>query len=185
LGAGSAPVQILGLGRIIGFKLFHCVQNIGLRSKNEPISVKARAIDVGIPDVAVMTTVKTSDSSQGNVVTIASPIAKAITQPFTVMLPLLEQRREGYLEIREVTTGRVVTSIELLSPTNKRAGNGRDAYMSKRQRVLGSMMHLVEIDLLRSGRSMTVVTEMPPSHYRILVSKSDDRPQAQLYAFNL
>ena len=92
---------------------------------------------------------------------------------------------EGYLEIREVATGRVVTSIEVLSPTNKRSGNGRDAYLSKRQRVLGSLTHLVEIDLLRSGRSMEILTEMPSSHYRILVSRSIDRPQAQLYGFNV
>jgi len=92
---------------------------------------------------------------------------------------------EGYLEIREVATGRVVTSIEVLSPTNKRSGNGRDAYLGKRQRVLGSLTHLVEIDLLRSGRSMEILTEMPSSHYRILVSRSIDRPQAQLYGFNV
>ncbi len=153
--------------------------------KRTYLSEGDRAIDVGIPDVAVMTTVKTVDTPQGNVATIAPPITELITQPLTVTLPLLEEIREGYLEIREVATGQVVTSIELLSPTNKRAGNGRDAYMSKRQRVLGSMTHLVEIDLLRSGRSINLLTEMPRSHYRILVSRSGDRPQAQLYAFNL
>ena len=91
----------------------------------------------------------------------------------------------GYQEIREVMTGRVVTSIEVLSPTNKRSGNGRDAYLSKRQRVLGSLTHWVEIDLLRAGRSMETLTEMPSCHYRILVARSIDRPQAQLYAFNV
>ena len=92
---------------------------------------------------------------------------------------------EGYQEIREVVTGRVVTSIEVLSPTNKRSGNGRDAYLSKRQRVLGSLTHWVEIDLLRAGRSMEMLTEMPSSHYRILVSRVIDRPQAKLYGFNV
>jgi Protein of unknown function (DUF4058) len=78
-----------------------------------------------------------------------------------------------------------VTSIEVLSPTNKRSGNGRDAYLSKRQRVLGSVTHLVEIDLLRSGRAMEIMTEMPSCHYRILVARVNERPQAQLYGFNL
>ncbi len=100
-------------------------------------------------------------------------------------LPIAQEVNEGYLEIREVATGRVVTSIEVLSPTNKRSGNGRDAYLSKRQRVLGSLTHLVEIDLLRAGRAMEMLTEMPSYHYRILVSRVSDRPQAQLYGFNL
>jgi Protein of unknown function (DUF4058) len=157
--------------------------------KRTYLSEGDRAIDVGIPDVAVMTTVRTSeipsDTPQGNVATIAPPIVELLTQPLTVTLPILEEVREGYLEIREVATGRVVTSIELLSPTNKRSGNGRDTYLSKRQRVLGSLTHLVEIDLLRSGRSMDILTELPNSHYRILVSRVSDRPQAQLYGFNL
>ena len=152
--------------------------------KRTYLSEGDRAIDVGIPDVAVLTTVKTADRSSGTVA-MMEPIVSNITQPFTVTLPIAQEMNEGYLEIREVATGRVVTSIEVLSPTNKRSGNGRDAYLSKRQRVLGSLTHLVEIDLLRAGRSMEVLTEMPSCHYRILVSRSIDRPQAQLYGFNV
>ena len=45
-----------------------------------------------------------------------------------------------------------VTSIEILSPTNKRSrGPDRDAYERKRQSVLASGRGLVEIDLLRTG----------------------------------
>lgn len=150
--------------------------------KRTYLSEGDRAIDVGIPDVAVLTTVTTADRSSGTVA-MMEPIASM--QPFTVTLPIAQEVNEGYLEIREVATGRVVTSIEVLSPTNKRSGNGRDAYLSKRQRVLGSLTHLVEIDLLRAGRSMEVLTEMPSCHYRILVSRSIERPQAQLYGFNL
>jgi Protein of unknown function (DUF4058) len=158
--------------------------------KRTYLSEGDQAIDVGIPDVAVLTTVKTSDRSSGTVA-MMEPIAS--TQPFTVTLPIAQEVNEGYLEIRDVATGRVVTSIEVLSPTNKRfsmgeatpTGNGRDAYLSKRQRVLGSLTHLVEIDLLRAGRAMEMLTEMPSCHYRILVARSIDRPQAQLYGFNV
>jgi hypothetical protein len=152
--------------------------------KRTYLSEGDQSIDVGIPDVAVLTTVKTTDRSSGTVA-IMEPIASNFTQPFTVMLPIAQEVKEGYLEIREVATGKVVTSIEVLSPTNKRSGSGRDAYLGKRQRVLGSLTHLVEIDLLRAGRSMEVLTEMPSCHYRILVSRSVDRPQAQLYGFNV
>ena len=93
--------------------------------------------------------------------------------------------KQGYLEIREVATSEVVTAIELLSPVNKRSGEGRKAYESKRLRVLGSSTHLVEIDLLRSWKPMPILNNGIESHYRILVSRGDRRPSADLYAFNL
>lgn len=84
-----------------------------------------------------------------------------------------------------MTTKEVVTAIELLSPINKRSGRGRQTYESKRERVLSSSTHLVEIDLLRAYAPMPVFGERWQSHYRILVSRSHLRPQADLYAFNL
>jgi Protein of unknown function (DUF4058) len=101
-----------------------------------------------------------------------------LTEPMLVEIPLAEEVQERYLEIREVATGRVVTMIELLSPKNKRSGDGRDAYSQKRQRIMLSQTHLVEIDLLRSGETLPMVGATP-SDYRILVSRSDRRPQAQ------
>ncbi len=43
----------------------------------------------------------------------------------------------------------------------------------------------MEIDLLRKGQPMPIISEKIISDYRILVSKSETRPQAELYAFNL
>ena len=45
----------------------------------------------------------------------------------------------------------MVTVIELLSPSNKRAGDDREQYLAKRRELLRSPAHLVEIDLLRDG----------------------------------
>ena len=47
-----------------------------------------------------------------------------------------------------------------------------------------SATHLVEIDLLRAGEPMPVKA-IAQSSYRILISRSAERPQAQLYGFNL
>lgn len=118
----------------------------------------------------------------------ASPVAvlsPAKVQPATVTLPMLEAVKEGYLEIRDVATKEVVTAIEILSPTNKRSGQGRKAYLTKRERVLATKTHLVEIDLLRSGEPMPMLNNDVESDYRILVSKSDRRPLADLYRFNV
>jgi predicted nuclease of restriction endonuclease-like (RecB) superfamily len=92
--------------------------------------------------------------------------------------------KEGYLEIREVATGRVVTAIEILSPTNKRAGYGRNTDEAKRQKLLASQSHLIEIDLLRSGKPMELLNTPTKTDYRILVSRSEERPQARLHGFN-
>ena len=62
--------------------------------------------------------------------------------------------KESFLEVRRRRGKEVqiVTSIEILSPSNKRAGNpGRDKYLEKQVKTLASDTHLVEIDLLRGG----------------------------------
>jgi hypothetical protein len=95
-----------------------------------------------------------------------------------------KETQERYLEIREVGTGTVVTVGEVLSPKNKRSGEGRAKYDAKRQAVLSSTAHLVEIDLLRAGEAKPMAGGVP-SDYRILVSRADRRPAAELYPFNL
>jgi len=141
-------------------------------------SVPEDAVLIGIPDASVVS----RSSSNQPVTTLTTP---ASDSSVSVILPVPQEIREGYLEIRDIATGAVITTIEVLSPTNKRPGKGRNAYESKRNMVLESATHLVEIDLLREGMPMAMLGVVPPSHYRILVSRAEQRPKAQLYAFNL
>ena len=134
---------------------------------------------VGIPDVMVQPPINAENSTTN--VAILSPPA----QPITVTVPIPETIRQSYLEVRKVGTNQVVTAIEILSPVNKRLGKGRETYEAKRQNVLGSFTHLVEIDLLRQWEPMPILEQNIQSRYRILVSRSDRRPLADLYAFNL
>lgn len=55
------------------------------------------------------------------------------------------------VEIRLANSKELVTSIEILSPANKR-GNGLVKYREKRREILSSNINLVEIDLLRAGK---------------------------------
>jgi hypothetical protein len=96
-----------------------------------------------------------------------------------------ETIKEGYLEIREGFGGKVITVIEILSPTNKRAGPGRDEYEKKRNEVLQHQTNLVEIDLLRGGKQMPVLGVTGKSDYRILVCQGEELPQGRLYAFSI
>ncbi|GAB4383622.1 MAG: DUF4058 family protein [Elainellaceae cyanobacterium] len=138
---------------------------------------------VGIPDVSVFS--KSGVNRQGDEAQTATVVLPSASEPLTVMVPLMEEMQERYLEIREVKTGAVITTLEVLSPKNKRAGEGRDAYLRKRQQVLTSLTHLVEIDLLRAGKPMPIQGNPANADYRILVSRGDRRPTAQLYPFSL
>ncbi|MFH7242387.1 MAG: DUF4058 family protein [Spirulina sp.] len=136
------------------------------------------ALLIGIPDVSV-----TAARAMPRAFSTArlAPVA----QPIAVMLPMPIEVQEGYLEVREVATQTVVTVIEVLSPANKRPGRGRESYLQKRDLVLGSHTHLVEIDLLRSGAAMPMAGAGGNSDYRLVVSRQERRPQAELYPFNL
>jgi hypothetical protein len=103
----------------------------------------------------------------------------------TVRVPLPDEVRETYLEVRETGTDYVITVVEILSPTNKRPGRGRRIYEDKRLDVLATRTHLVEIDLMRAGEPMPIMGNDSTSDYRILVSRGDCRPDATLYVFGV
>jgi len=98
-------------------------------------------------------------------------------EPVLVKAPELEIR-EPYIEILDRDSGmRVVTVIELVSPFNKYAGPGREAYLAKQQEILHSPTHLVEIDLLRRGPHvlavpLAVVDGQYEYHYLVSVSRA-------------
>jgi len=64
------------------------------------------------PDIAIVET-----EQQGS---IAEQQAYAVATAVLVPLPVLEEVRHYFLEIREVATQKVITVIEMLSPFNKR-----------------------------------------------------------------
>jgi Protein of unknown function (DUF4058) len=135
---------------------------------------------VGIPDTVVLA------RSQQSRTSISSSTSTAVQiRPQKVQIPVELERKERYLQVREIGTDAVITTIELLSPTNKRNGEGRDTYEAKRRNILSSRSHLVELDFLRSGNPMSMRGMIGTMNYRILVSRSNHRPTADLYGFTL
>lgn len=127
------------------------------------------------PDVGVIErspgTVRTQPSWQGE-----SPVQLQTVMP----------RRVPHfaVEIRDVKKRRLVTAIEILSPSNKR-GTGREGYLRKRRRLLQSDTHLVEIDLLRKGRRVPMRKPLPHASYFVLVSRSNRRPLCDVWPIQL
>ncbi|MFM7364324.1 MAG: DUF4058 family protein [Cuspidothrix sp.] len=89
---------------------------------------------IGIPDVAILSVKQKEQKSDSNKTTIATLTTESENKAITVTLPLPLEIKEGYLEIREVSTGKVITVIEILSPTNKKTKEGRKSYLYKREK---------------------------------------------------
>ena len=108
-----------------------------------------------IPDVWVRQTKGRSDQDGG----VAVAELPEVDEPI-VMEALDLEIRQPFIEILDRESNmRVVTIIELVSPSNKYAGVGRDSYVTKQREVLCSDTHLVEIDLLRRGPHVAAVAE--------------------------
>ncbi len=91
--------------------------------------------------------------------------------------------REVFLEIHEMDPEqRLVTGIEVLSPTNKRPGTvGRYQYERKRKVFLDGHANLVEIDLLRGGRRMAMSGEWPNAPYYVLILRKEAAPRFKVF----
>jgi hypothetical protein len=108
-----------------------------------------------------------------------------------VEVPAAPPIRQRYLEVRVPATHEVITVVEVLSPANKRAGEGRLQYEAKRQATLASLSNLVEIDLLRAGEPLAsiyegqLLTGVRAGDYRVLISRASERPRAELHRMSL
>lgn len=91
--------------------------------------------------------------------------------------------REPFIEIRHPDSNdRVVTCIEVLSPTNKRPGSaGWTEYEQKRQAMFQGAANFVEIDLLRGGRRRPMREPWPKSPYYLLVMWQERAPECRVW----
>lgn len=131
------------------------------------------------PDLSVLREAGRERSSGG----VATAVAIV---PVALTLPMPEREREAFLSIRQRETMEVVCLIEALSPGNKRTGSdGRQEYLRKREGVLQSPAHLVEIDLLQAGERLPTIEPLPSADYYAFVSREQRRPQVEVYAWPL
>jgi hypothetical protein len=130
----------------------------------------------GRGDVGLSAPVKQNDSSPTTASTTAAPVH--------LTLPNVDPERYSWIEIRDRRNRRVVTVLELLSPTNKTPGADRDEYLAKRAQILAGPTHFVEIDLRRGGERPRP-PEIPPCDYYALVSRAQDRPDIGLWPIRL
>lgn len=116
------------------------------------------------PDVALFGKDRTPNGNGGTAVTLAGLVAIGKR-----LAP--EPVEETYLEIQSAQGKRLVTAVEIISLTNKRAGEkGRKSYQEKQTEYQSSGVNLVEIDLLRAGPH---VTATPLAQLRKILGEFD------------
>ncbi|VTT96965.1 Uncharacterized protein OS=Rivularia sp. PCC 7116 GN=Riv7116_3947 PE=4 SV=1: DUF4058 [Gemmataceae bacterium] len=134
-----------------------------------------------VPYGYVAATHGTSGAGHGAGVATATVPSAEVTLPKTV-----KHKGAKFIKVVDKPGNRVVTVVELLSPSNKAAGDDREGYLQKRNEYLLTGTNLVEIDLLREGERLPFGRpKPPPADYYALVSRADRFPKAAVWAFGV
>ena len=122
--------------------------------------VPAHELGIMYPDVEIL-----HPQPQSNRLIRETAGAIAIAPaPLSIPLTIMTQVRQASVQIRDVASNRLVTSIEILSPSNKREP-GMTAYLLKRDELRLAEVHLLEIDLLRRGKRTWPQESIPATAY--------------------
>jgi hypothetical protein len=131
------------------------------------------------PDVGI---VRQADSP----VIVGALAAAVLTdiEPEHFLLPYYEETIEAFIEIVALPEQELITSIEILSPSNKDP-TGHSEYQTKRARMLRQKVHLVEIDMLLQGRRLQVNKPLPVADYYAFISRGNNRPHCEVYPWSI
>lgn len=103
----------------------------------------------------------------------------------------VKRSTQRYIDILDLSTGgRVITTIEFLSPSNKLAGDGLEQYQKKQLECRDAGVNLVEIDLTRAGRRQLLAhrwagTRQHDSTWQISVWRAAWPARCELYPAQL
>ena len=133
-----------------------------------------------VPDVHVTETIERPTESS------AATAAATVAEPELLHISQVEVT-EPYIEIRDARSdGRVITVIEIVSASNKSTKVGRRQFVQKQREVVRSETNLVEIDLLRAGRGVTLAASLGKSlAYHACVRRAVKPETLEYYGFPL
>lgn len=149
----------------------------------EPRFVYDTGLDIAakrqaLPDVSVLESPKSAALAYEGVAIAPAPLELLITTDLPEKL--------NTVVIRTVEGDELVTTIEILSLVNKRPGHAAYVtYRRKRQAILESTAHLLEIDLLRAGERLPMAEPLPEASYFIILSRVERRPVAEVWPLRL
>ncbi len=118
--------------------------------------------------------------------------ARVAQRHYTTEQPLFtsiikEDHHEEFIEIRQRNDSRLVTLVDVVSPTNKTSHNGREAYLAKRRESRGSGASLVEIDLVLQGQPLLDYSRegLPDWDYAVTVTRATQPDRFEIYTSTL
>jgi hypothetical protein len=121
-------------------------------------------------------------------------VSGVATVPKHLVIARQEPRTVNFVEIREGAGGRLVTVIEMVSPSNKVPGEDRDAFERKQAEIFASDANWMEIDLLRRGKRLggsprvDIHCRARGHDYVVVVSRSEKRSpriDLEIYGFTV
>lgn len=141
--------------------------------------VPAAELGIMYPDVEII-----RPHSPIEATSTATPAAVAIPPaPVSIPLDVLVPTRQVTVEVHDVVRNTLVTSIEILSPANKREP-GLQEFLSKRDAPRLADVHVLEIDLLRRGKRLWADTRVDDKPYIAALVRAGHR-QAELWPIGL
>jgi hypothetical protein len=105
------------------------------------------------PDAMVIQSGSAASAQSSAMGTPKAAVADEIELDFSLL-----EAVDRWVQIIDTGAGnRVVTAIEILSPSNKAVGPSNERYRKKIEKYINAGVNLVEIDLLRSSRNRLIV----------------------------
>src|SRR6266511_4112834 len=98
-----------------------------------------------------------------------------------------EEHQEEFIEVRQRSDGKLVTLVEVVSPTNKMVPSARQAYLTKRGEAKAHGASLVEIDLVLQGQPTLEYSRdgLPDWDYAVTVTRSTQPERYEIYTATL
>ena len=98
-----------------------------------------------------------------------------------------EEHQEDYIEIRQRGDGKLVTLLDIASPTNRTSAAGRQAYLDTRRDGRAAGANLVEIDLVLQGQPMLDYSRenLPDWDYAVTVTRATQPERHEIYTATL
>jgi len=129
--------------------------------------VPTQELGIMYPDVEVIRPA-TTEADFGEGTAIATPIAPAaLSIPLAIPVPT----RLVSVEVRDAVKNQLVTSIEILSPANKREP-GSSQFMNKRDELQLAAVNILEVDLLRRGKRPWPEATLPATPYMVALIRA-------------
>jgi Protein of unknown function (DUF4058) len=98
-----------------------------------------------------------------------------------------EEHQEEFIEIRQRSDARLVTLVDVASPTNKTRSGGRQAYLARRTEAKAQGANLVEIDLVLQGQPTLEYSRdgLPDWDYAVTVTRATQPERYEIYSATL